>query len=72
MLVSPKSRHLHQGYGPGVRYVTCPWSNERRIARTLSEHLYSPVRLTLSRINVFSTLMGLDLYREAAERRWKE
>lgn len=54
--MSPKSRHLHQGYGPGA----------------LSEHLYSPLRLTLSRINVFSTLMALDVYREAAERRWKE
>ena len=47
LLVSPKSRHLHQGYGPDVRYITYPWSNERRTARTLSEHLYSPVRLPL-------------------------
>jgi glycosyltransferase involved in cell wall biosynthesis len=57
LLVSPKSRHLHQGYGPGVHYITYPWSNERRIARTLSEHLYSPVRLPLSHINVFNTLI---------------
>ena len=35
-----------------------PWSNERRTARTLSEHLYSPVRLPLSRINVLNTLMA--------------
>jgi len=58
LLVSPKSRPLHQGYGPGVSYITYPWSNERRTPRTLSEHLYSPVRLPLSRIDVFNTLMA--------------
>src|SRR5215471_13101694 len=58
LLVSPKSRLLHQGYGPGVRYITYPWSNERRKLRTLSEHLYSPVRLPLGRIDVLNTLMA--------------
>src|SRR6266704_3188183 len=58
LLVSPKSRHLYQGYGPDVHYITYPWSNERRTARTLSEHLYSPLRLPLSRIDVFNTLMA--------------
>jgi glycosyltransferase involved in cell wall biosynthesis len=58
LLVSPKSRPLHQGYGPGVSYITYPWSNERRTPRTLSEHLYSPLRLPLSRIDVFNTLMA--------------
>ncbi len=58
LLVSPKSRHFYQGYGPDVHYITYPWSNERRNARTLSEHLYSPLRLPLSRINVFNTLMA--------------
>lgn len=58
LLVSPKSRHLHQGYGPGVFYITYPWSNERRTPRTLTEHLYSPVRLPLSHIDVFNTLMA--------------
>ena len=58
LLVSPKSRHLHQGYGPNVHYITYPWSNEQRDLRTLSEHLYSPVRLPLSRIDVFNTLMA--------------
>ncbi len=58
LLVSPKSRHLHQGYGPNVFYITYPWSNEHRIPRTLSEHLYSPVRLPLGHIDVFSTLMA--------------
>jgi glycosyltransferase involved in cell wall biosynthesis len=58
LLVSPQSRHLHEGYGPNVAYITYPWSNERRIPRTLSEHLYSPLRLPLSRIDVFNTLMA--------------
>ena len=58
LLVSPQSRHLYQGYGPGVGYITYPWSNERRVLRTLSEHLYSPVRLPLSKIDVFNSLMA--------------
>jgi glycosyltransferase involved in cell wall biosynthesis len=58
LLVSPKSRHFHGGYGPNVFHITYPWSNERRIPRTLSEHLYSPLRLPLSQIDVFNTLMA--------------
>ncbi len=58
LLVSPKSRHLHQDYGPNVFYITYPWSNEHRYLRTASEHLYSPLRLPLSRIDVFNTLMA--------------
>ena len=58
LLVSPKSRHLYQGYGPDVHYITYPWSNERRTRAPLSEHLYSPLRLPLSRIDVFNTLMA--------------
>jgi glycosyltransferase involved in cell wall biosynthesis len=58
LLVSPKSRHMHQGYGPNVSYITYPCSNERRKLRTLSEHLYSPLRLPLSHIDVFNTLMA--------------
>jgi glycosyltransferase involved in cell wall biosynthesis len=58
LLVSPKSRHLYQGYGPDVHYITYPWSNERRTPRTASEHLYSPLRLPLSRIDVLNTLMA--------------
>lgn len=57
LLVSPRMRPLHQGYGPGVSYITYPWSNERRVLRTVSENLYSPVRLPLSGIDVFNTLM---------------
>jgi glycosyltransferase involved in cell wall biosynthesis len=58
LVVSPKSRPLYQGYGPDVKYITFPWSNERRNARTASEHLYSPIRLPLSRIDVLNTLMA--------------
>jgi hypothetical protein len=58
LLTSPKSRPLHDGYGPNVRYITYPWSNERRSLRTLSEHIYSPLRLPLSGINVLNTLMA--------------
>ena len=58
LLVSKKARQVHQGYGPGVFYITYPWSNERRKLRTLSEHLYSPLRLPPSRIDVFNTLMA--------------
>src|SRR5262249_31274738 len=58
LLVSPKSRHLHQGYGPGGSYITYPWSNERRTPRTPSEHLYSPLRLPRSHIDAFNTLLA--------------
>jgi glycosyltransferase involved in cell wall biosynthesis len=58
LLVSPKSRPNYQGYGPNVFYITYPWSNERRNLRTLSEHLYSPLRLPLSRIDVLNTLIA--------------
>ena len=58
LMVSPKSRHLHEGYGPNVFYITYPCSNEHRILRTLSEHLYTPLRLPLSNIDVFNTLMA--------------
>jgi glycosyltransferase involved in cell wall biosynthesis len=58
LLVSPKSRHLYAGCGPNVGYITYPWSNERRIPRTLSEHIYTPVRLPLSHIDIFATLMA--------------
>lgn len=58
LVVSPRSRAAHPDYGPAVRYITYPWSNERRNLRTASEHLYSPLRLPLAGIDVFSTLMA--------------
>jgi glycosyltransferase involved in cell wall biosynthesis len=57
LLVSPKSRPTHQGYGPKVGYITFPWSNENPKMRTLTEHLYAPFRLPASEIDVFSTLL---------------
>lgn len=58
LLVSPRSRHMHNGYGPRVHQITFPWSNESPPRRTLSEHLYSPLRLPRSKIDVFSTLLA--------------
>jgi glycosyltransferase involved in cell wall biosynthesis len=58
LLVSPKSRPMHEGYGLGVHYITFPWSNERRSLRTLSEHLYAPVRLPRAKIDIFNSLMA--------------
>lgn len=58
LLVSPRSRKAHGGYGPGVRYITFPWSNERQRLRVLSEQLYAPPRLRAGRIDVFNTLIA--------------
>ncbi|HZR51157.1 MAG TPA: glycosyltransferase family 1 protein [Streptosporangiaceae bacterium] len=58
LLVSPKSRHMYPADGPNVFHITYPWSNERRNLRTLSEHVYTPVRLPLSHIDIFATLMA--------------
>ena len=58
LVVSPRIRGEHAGYGPDVRSVTFPWSNERRVLRTLSEHVYAPVRLPRSGIDVFNTLIA--------------
>ncbi len=58
LVVSRRSKAMHEGYGPRVRYITFPWSNERRNLRTLSEHVYAPIRLRLASIDVFSTLIA--------------
>lgn len=58
LLVSPKSRPLHTDYGSNVHYITFPWSNESPPRRTLSEHLYAPVRLPPAKIDVFNTLIA--------------
>lgn len=55
LLVSPRSRQQHNRYGSNVQYILYPWSNERRNLRTLTEHVYSPLRLPLSGIDVLST-----------------
>jgi glycosyltransferase involved in cell wall biosynthesis len=58
LVVSRRSKGMHQGYGRGVDYLTFPWSNEQRNLRTLSEHVYAPVRLPLAGVDVFSTLIA--------------
>ena len=58
LIVSPLCRDLYQGYGDQVSYITFPWSNERRSLRTLSEHLYTPLRLPAAGIDVLNTLMA--------------
>ena len=55
LILSPKARRAHPDYGETVRYITFPWSNERRILRTASEHLFTPFRLPLSHIDVLNT-----------------
>ncbi len=57
LIVSPRSRAAYQFDAPNISYITFPWSNERRMLRTLSEHLYAPVRLPLGHIDVLNTLM---------------
>lgn len=58
LLVSPKARPLHDGYGPRAKYIKFPWSNESPQLRTLTEQIYSPIRLPLSKIDVFNTLIA--------------
>ena len=58
LLVSARSRPHHEGYGPNVHYIRFPWSNEQRWLRTLSEHLYAPIRLPRTEVDVFNTLMA--------------
>jgi glycosyltransferase involved in cell wall biosynthesis len=55
LMLSPTARRVHPDYGDAVRYITFPWSNEHRVLRTASEHLFAPFRLPLSHIDVFNT-----------------
>ena len=59
LLVSPKSRPMHQGYGDR-RPTTSPFPGRTRARRSapLTEHLYAPVRLPLVEDRRFSTLMA--------------
>lgn len=58
LVVSPKSRPLHEGYGPNVHNIMFPWSNERQWLRTLSEHVLTPSRLSRAGITVFNTMLA--------------
>jgi hypothetical protein len=55
LMVSPANRHLYRGYGPQTCFLTFPWSNERRILRTLTEQLWAPIRLPLSGVDLLNT-----------------
>ena len=55
LLVSRSNRHLYQGYSPRVRHVLFPWSNERRVLRTLTEQLWVPLRLRHLGVTVLNT-----------------
>jgi hypothetical protein len=56
--VSPKSGHLYQYYGPDLSYITHPCTGERRNLRTLSERLYSPVRLPPRPVDVLGATIA--------------
>jgi glycosyltransferase involved in cell wall biosynthesis len=58
LLVSPRLRHMHDGYPGRVSHLTFPWSNEHRRLRTLSEQLYAPLRLPLDGVDVYNTLIA--------------
>jgi glycosyltransferase involved in cell wall biosynthesis len=58
LVVSPKSREYFPNTEGNLRYITYPWSNERRQLRTASEHLYSPLRLPFNGIDLFATGMA--------------
>ncbi len=58
LVVSPRSKRIHQGYGTAVQYLLAPWSNEHPRLRTLSEQIYLPPRLRAGRIDVFNTLIA--------------
>ncbi len=58
LMLSPSARRYFPDYGDSVRYITFPWSNERRILRTASEHLVTPFRLPLRHIDLLSTAIA--------------
>ena len=58
LMVSPSSRHYFPDDGDTVRCLTFPWSNERRLLRTASEHLVTPFRLPLRHIDLLSTAIA--------------
>lgn len=58
LLVSAGLRPYFEDCGPQVGFVMFPWSNERRVLRTLSEHLVAPMRLQAGGIDVLNTPMA--------------
>ena len=58
LMLSPSARRYFPDSGDAVRHITYPWSNEHRVLRTASEHLFSPVRLPLRHIDLLSTAIA--------------
>jgi glycosyltransferase involved in cell wall biosynthesis len=58
LMLSPTARRYFPDHGDSVRHITYPWSNEHRVLRTASEHLYSPIRLPLRHIDLLSTAIA--------------
>jgi glycosyltransferase involved in cell wall biosynthesis len=58
LMLSPSARRYFPDPGDGIHHITYPWSNDHRILRTASEHVVSPVRLPLSRIDLLSTAIA--------------
>jgi glycosyltransferase involved in cell wall biosynthesis len=58
LMLSPSARRYFPEPGDGIHHITYPWSNDHRILRTASEHVVSPLRLPLSRIDLLSTAIA--------------
>ncbi len=58
LMLSPSARHYFPEDGESVRCLTFPWSNEHRLLRTASEHLFTPFRLPLRHIDLLSTAIA--------------
>ena len=58
LMLSPSARRYFPDHGHGIHHITYPWSNEHRVLRTASEHVYSPIRLPLSHIDLLSTAIA--------------
>ena len=58
LMLSPSARRYFPDPGGAVRHMTYPWANDHRVLRTASEHLFSPIRLPLSRIDLLSTAIA--------------
>ena len=57
LVVSPRMKPLHEGYGDRVRYVMAPWSNERATCGR-SEHVSFRCGCRAAGIDVFNTLIA--------------
>jgi glycosyltransferase involved in cell wall biosynthesis len=58
LMLSPAMRQHFPYLGDSVRYIAFPWSNERRVLRTASEHLLSPVLLPRHDVDLLSTAVA--------------